>query len=127
MPVPPPNFCYGRIVHVRSAVPDPQGRNPKAGRPFVVLTPPKEIEAADSLLIIAISHEVGDDVDYAVELPWGRGCSTGFTEPGSFAICNWHRDHPKSDLDVKASFIKPKELYQIETKYRHWLESSGYC
>lgn len=117
-----PRIIQGRIVYVRSAIPDPQGRNAKPNRPFVVLTPADQIENSEELLLIAISHEQGRTGEYVVPLSWanpGVKTSTTFTSPG-FAICNWAIKHPKSDVDVDAGFVPPRHLVQIVEKYLAW-------
>lgn len=122
-----PSLFQGRIVYVRSPILDPQGRNAKANRPFVVLTPADSIADSDDLLLIAISHEQGRAGQHVVPLPWanpGVRCSTTFTSPG-FAICNWAIKHPKSDLDIDQGFVPPKTLLVIASKYIEWRDSSN--
>ena len=120
-----PTLIQSRIVYVRSAIPDPQGRNAKPNRPFLVLTPTEKIATSDDVLLIAISHQQGRTGKHVVPLRWanpGVKCSTRFTSPG-FAICNWAITHPKSDLDFDEGFVPPKEMRDITTKYLAWRDN----
>lgn len=82
-----PKIVQGRIVFAIDPIPDPYGKNAKPRRPFVVVSPPKEIESGGDLHLVAITHDVfGDDVE--VQLPYGRNCST-YLRDKCAAICSW--------------------------------------
>ena len=61
-------IIQGRIVYPVDPVPDPQGRNPKSGRPFVVISDLQSIRTGGVLRLVGISRDVyGKDEE--VELP----------------------------------------------------------
>ena len=106
-------LCQGRIVHALDAICDPQGRNPKENRPFVVVSTPEEIDRDDDLHLVAISSRPPTSDD-DVPLPWAAGgrCMTGLSMP-SVAVCSWTERVPQDRVTVGRGFVRPSELEQI--------------
>lgn len=107
-----PNLFQGRIVYVAEAVPDPQGQNPKANRPFVVISPPAEIAAGGNVELVAISHSVQNmDAATDVLLDHGPNCMT-FDTP-SVAVCKWRVEMDDSRFSISTRLVKPLKLRAI--------------
>src|SRR5207244_4208879 len=84
-----PSLIQGRIVYPIVPIHDPQGRNPKPGRPFVVISRNEEIAQEDRVLAVGITGELDQSpADHCVELPHGPRCKTGLSKP-SAALCTW--------------------------------------
>jgi mRNA-degrading endonuclease toxin of MazEF toxin-antitoxin module len=111
-----PRIIPGRIVYSREAVPDPQGKNPKQRRKFIVVATPHEIEANDSLHVVGITSTV-KGLPEEVKLAWGPNCSTGCTKR-SVALCSWVVLLSKDQLEVTMHFVKPPQLVEIFKKAR---------
>lgn len=82
-----PSLVHGRVVYPRVPIPDPQGRNPKPGRPFVVISSTEDLAAGLPIQAVGITSNLTQSPpeDY-VALPWGRNARTGLTEE-SAALC----------------------------------------
>jgi hypothetical protein len=67
-----PALVRGRIIYAKIAIPDPQGQNPKPGRPFVVISRPEDINSGASIQAVGITTELqGSPADHYVALPYG--------------------------------------------------------
>ncbi|MBY0522564.1 MAG: hypothetical protein K2R98_04175 [Gemmataceae bacterium] len=67
-----PSLVQGRVVYPTVKVPDPQGNNPKEGRPFVVITGNEDIAKADRVVAIGITGELDESPsDHYVVLKHG--------------------------------------------------------
>lgn len=111
-----PSIIQGRIVYPIDPIPDPQGKNPKPNRPFVVISTPDEIKSGASLTVIGISSTVRNDSD-EVELPYGPICRTGLHRR-SVAICSWKKSVEQSRVEVGRGFVRPVQLKEILLKAR---------
>jgi hypothetical protein len=117
-----PNLVQGRIVYPVDPVPDPQGKNPKANRPFVVISTRREIENGAELRLVGISRDVyGKDDE--VELPWGPMCHTQLRQK-SAAICSWIVSVRQDRIEASKGIVPPVQLRAILEKTRS-ASSSG--
>lgn len=107
-------IIQGRIVYALDAIPDPQGRNPKENRPFVVISTLNEIAADGPIDGVGISRNVHGNEE-EVELEWGPNARTGLADR-SAAICSWRRSLDRDRLNVGSGYVKPKYLAQILRK-----------
>ena len=111
-----PKVIQGRIVYALDPILDPQGNNPKANRPFVVISTLEEIESGADLRLVGISHNVyGEDVE--VELPCGDNCWTHIRHK-SAAICSWVVRVPQNRVNVGKGIVPPFHLRTIIQKAR---------
>lgn len=108
----------GQIVLV--TVTDPRGANPKP-RPAVILTGTDELQAADEIVVAAIStvFEPPLPKDW-IEIPWsGDGRSkTGLTRP-SVVKCHWLKRIRRSDILHIVGYLPAEYLVKVmrvETK-----------
>jgi len=77
-----PSLIQGRIVFPLTPVPDPQGRNAKPNRPFVVVSPDSVIRTSGPVELIGITSEnYPDQANDQVELPAGPKTRTKLREP----------------------------------------------
>ena len=111
-----PNIVQGRIVYPTDPVPDPQGKNPKPDRPFVVVSTPQEIRTGADLRLVGISRDVFGYED-EVELPWGPNCHT-YLRQRSAAICSWIVSVPQNRVEVSRGIVPPLQLREILHKIR---------
>lgn len=103
----------GRIVYLSEAMPDPQGRNPKPNRPFLIITPTALIDPAGFVEIVAISTTFDYPLpDFQIELPYGRGCLTKLSSP-SVAVCNWRACISFSLVGSTGGYVKPAVIKQV--------------
>lgn len=117
-----PAIVQGRIVFPLDPIPDPQGRNPKARRPFVVISPPQDILSGAPLAIIGISSTFHGGED-EVELPYGPNCQTGLRQ-ASAAICSWMVSVGQDRVEVGKGYVKPVLLQRIMLKAREYPHGS---
>jgi len=111
-----PSIIRGRIVYPKIAIPDPQGQNPKAGRPFVVISRDEDIKNLDHVQAIGITGELNQSpADRYVELPWGPTAKTGLKQK-SAALCSWQIEIPKAQLDVGKGFVRADLVDEIYAK-----------
>ncbi len=111
-----PSLIRGRIVFPTVPIPDPQGQNPKPGRPFVVLTANEDIKSSDRIQAIGITSQLRESPqEHYVVLPWGKGCRTGLTQE-SAALCTWLIDIAKQDMQIGRGYVDPNLLEEIATK-----------
>jgi hypothetical protein len=110
------SIVRGRIVFPKVAIPDPQGQNPKPGRPFVVISQRAEIENGDRIRAVGITGEVRQSPpEFYVELPWGPNAKTGLRQK-SAALCNWLIAISQDNVDVGKGIIRPDLVDEIYTK-----------
>ncbi len=109
-----PSITQGRIVYALDPIPDPQGRNPKRNRPFVVISTFAEIENGERLTVVGISRSVRGGPD-EVELPYGPSCHTRLRER-SAAQCSWTTEIQQDRVEVQNGFVPPTYLRQILEK-----------
>ena len=111
-----PALIQGRIVYVREAVPDPQGRNAKPNRPFVVISKNEVINRGGPVELIAISHSIETTAaELAVALDWGPNSKTRLPDR-QVAVCNWKISRAASAFDVRDGYVKPDHLNEILMK-----------
>ncbi len=106
-----PPITQGRIVYPVDPIPDPQGRNPKSGRPFVVVSDPQSISTGGAVRLVGISRDVYGKAE-EVELPWGPSCLTHLRQK-SAAICSWVVEVPQDKVAVSKGIVPPVPLKQI--------------
>ena len=85
-------IVQGRIVYALDSIPDPQGRNAKPNRPFVVVSITTDIQVSQSLTLLAISTGVYGKPE-EVEIPNGPNCVTRLRQQ-SAVMCNWEARVP---------------------------------
>jgi hypothetical protein len=67
----------GRVIYPKIPVPDPQGQNPKEGRPFVVVTINDAIKNGAPIYAVGITTTFdGSQSDLYVPLPYGPTART---------------------------------------------------
>jgi mRNA-degrading endonuclease toxin of MazEF toxin-antitoxin module len=111
-----PTIFRGRIVFPKVAVLDPQGMNPKPGRPFVVISQNEEIKNGERVRAVGITGELKQSPDdHYVELPWGPTAKTGLKQK-SAALCIWVIAVSQSDVDVGKGFVRADLVDEIYTK-----------
>ena len=111
-----PKLVRGRIVYPKVAVPDPQGQNAKAGRPFVVISREEEIEKGATIQAVGITGELMQSpADHYVVLPYGPNAKTGLTQK-SAALSTWLIDISADKLDVGKGYVRADLLEEIVRK-----------
>jgi mRNA-degrading endonuclease toxin of MazEF toxin-antitoxin module len=111
-----PSLVRGRIVYPKVAIPDPQGRNPKEGRPFVVISRDEEIQKGDTIQAVGITGELHESpTDHYVELPSGPNAKSGLKQK-SAALCTWLIDIAQDHVEVSKGHIRADLLEQIVVK-----------
>jgi hypothetical protein len=109
-----PLLIQGRIVYSRKPIPDPQGRNPKPNRPFVVITGNSDIPGATRVEAVAITDELHlSPSEHYFRLPTAPGANKHGCTPGSAALCSWVVSLEVSELDVRDGYLPGKYLFQI--------------
>jgi hypothetical protein len=111
-----PAIVYGRIVYPLVPLPDPQGRNPKEGRPFVVISTPQQIQEGCDIELVGITSELSSSPaeDYA-PIPWGHCATTRLTKK-SAALCTWRVTLSQSDVEAGRGIVPPRYVEEIRTK-----------
>jgi hypothetical protein len=95
-----PSLVRGRIIYPRVAIPDPQGQNPKEGRPFVVISRDEEIKQGGSIQAVGVTGELHQSpADHYVLLPFGPNAKTGLRQK-SAALCTWLIDIAQDRVEV---------------------------
>lgn len=114
-----PRLLQGRIVYCRKSIPDPQGRNAKENRPFVVITSDDRIKAGASfLLLVAITSQIDPNRnDVQVPLPYGPNARTGLRVE-SVAQCQWVVQIAVEDVEVGVGIVPPSCLVEIIKKVK---------
>lgn len=118
-----PSLVRGRVVYPLVPIPDPQGRNPKAGRPFVVISSNEDLTAGQAIQAVGITTNLTQSPpeDY-VALPWGRNARTGLTEE-SAALCTWVIEVAQDAVNIGKGFVDPRLVLRIVERIRAILES----
>ena len=113
-----PSLVQGRIVYSKVPIPDPQGRNPKPGRPFVIITRSGEIAASDTVQAVGITDELGESPkDHYILLPWGENARTGL-KTKSAALCTWLVSISRDKLEVGRGHINAELVLAIVEKVK---------
>jgi mRNA-degrading endonuclease toxin of MazEF toxin-antitoxin module len=103
----------GRVIYSKIAVPDPQGENPKEGRPFVVVTTNGDIKKGGPIYAVGITTTFDHSrTDIYVPLPHGPSARTGLKRE-SAALCTWVIDIPPDQIDIGPGYIHPSLVAQI--------------
>lgn len=111
-----PSLVRGRIVYPKVAIPDPQGQNPKEGRPFVVISRDVEIERGDSIQAIGITGELHQSpADHYALLPYGPTAKTGLKQKCA-ALCTWLIDIALDKLEIGKGYIRADLVEEIVKK-----------
>lgn len=112
-------LIQGRIAYAKKPTPDPQGNNPKKGRPFVIITHNDDIKDADIVQGVAITTELTlSPPDHYYRLPSGGRHKHGCIE-GSSALCTWIENLDRQDLDwEKGKFLEPVAVRAIIIKVK---------
>jgi mRNA-degrading endonuclease toxin of MazEF toxin-antitoxin module len=112
-----PALMQGRVIYPKIAIPDPQGQNPKEGRPFVVVTTNDGIKKGGPIFAVGITtafDESHSDLLY-VPLPYGPSARTGLKRD-SAAVCAWVIDIPQDRIDIGPGYVHPSLVAQIAEK-----------
>jgi mRNA-degrading endonuclease toxin of MazEF toxin-antitoxin module len=111
-----PLLVRGRFVYPKVPIPDPQGQNPKEGRPFVVISRDEEIERGDPIQAVGITGELHQSpADHYVLLPYGPTAKTGLKQK-SAALCTWLIDIAPEKLDVGKGYLRADLVDEILKK-----------
>ncbi len=112
-----PLLIQGRIVYPKVAILDPQGRNPKPDRPFVVITRTDEIRDDGTVQAVGITTTLDQSpADHLVMLPYGPTARTGL-KVKSAALCTWVIDIACDQLDFDQKHVSPVLVAEIIKKY----------
>jgi mRNA-degrading endonuclease toxin of MazEF toxin-antitoxin module len=102
-----PSLVRGRIVYPVIAIPDPQGANPKEGRPFVVISRDEDIKKGDSIQAVGITTQLDQcPPGHHVILPYGPTAKSGLKQK-CVALCTWLIDISPQNVDISAGYIHP--------------------
>ena len=113
-----PSLLQGRIVYCRKPVPDPQGRNPKPNRPFVVLTHNDDIKGQSRVQGAGITDELHlSPKDHYYPLSTGPG-SVHKCTPGSAVLCTFLVSLDVADLDIGEGYLKAKQVFDVIEKVK---------
>ncbi len=116
-----PSFVRGRIVFSKRALPDPQGENPKQGRPFVLLSSESGLIKSVYVFIVAISDMDKAPDETSVPLAFGPQSLSRLEKP-SAAICNWMFRIKTDDLEsATVRTVEPDEhdrIWELAKKLR---------
>ena len=111
-----PILVRGRIVYPKVAILDPQGQNPKEGRPFVVISRDEEIKKGDPIQAVGLTGELNQSpADHFVLLPYGPTAKSGLKQQ-SAALCTWLIYISPEKLDVGKGYIHPDLVDEIVQK-----------
>ena len=111
-----PSLMQGRVIYPKIAVPDPQGQNPKEGRPFVVVTINEEIKKGGPVFAVGITSTFDESqTDLYVQLPYGPSAKSGL-KIKSAAHCMWVIDISRDQFDLGQGFIRPRLVDEIADK-----------
>jgi mRNA-degrading endonuclease toxin of MazEF toxin-antitoxin module len=109
-------LVQGRVIYPRIPVPDPQGQNPKEGRPFVVVTINEDIKKGGPIYAVGITTTFdASQSDLLVPLPYGPTARTGLKRE-SAALCTWVVEIPPDHVDVGPGYIHPSLVAKISEK-----------
>jgi mRNA-degrading endonuclease toxin of MazEF toxin-antitoxin module len=111
-----PIIVRGRIIYPKTAIPDPQGQNPKDGRPFVVISRDEEIEKGDRIRAVGITGELRQaPAEHYVPLPWGPTAKSGLRQKSS-ALCSWFIEISQDRVDVGNGYLRGSVVDEIVVK-----------
>ena len=111
-----PSLVRGRIVYPKIAIPDPQGKNPKEGRPFVVISRDEEIKKGEHIQAVGITGELNQSPDgHYVHLQYGPSAKSGLTQK-SAALCTWLIDISPDKVEVGKGYVRADVVEEIVTK-----------
>ncbi len=111
-----PSLVRGRVVYPKIVIPDPQGQNPKTGRPFVVISRNEDIAKGHRIQAVGITTELqGSPADHYVRLPHGPNAKTGLRRE-SAALCTWLIEIAPDSLQVERGYIHPDLVGEIVVK-----------
>lgn len=111
-----PSLIQGRVIYPKVAIPDPQGRNAKEGRPFVVVTTNDDIKKGALIFAVGITAYFDPaEQDRYVPLPYGPTARTGLKKE-SAALCTWVIAIPSDQIDIGPGYIHPSLVDQIIEK-----------
>jgi len=103
----------GRVIYPKIAVPDPQGQNPKEGRPFVVVTTNDNLKKGGPLCAVGITSFIDPScADDYVSLPYGPTARSGLRKE-SAALCTWVIEIMADQVEVGPGYIHPGLVLQI--------------
>lgn len=109
-------FLRGQIVYALDAIPDQNGKNPKALRPFIVISDNKYIAISSDLEGIAISGNFWEADASHIELPYSTTipCHTGLRKR-SVAVCTWkvYLQQDRIERCRNHGYVKPDVLERI--------------
>lgn len=111
-----PSLMQGRLIYPKIAIPDPQGQNPKEGRPFVVVTINEDLKKGGPVYAVGITSTFDESqTDLYVPLPYGPTARSGL-KIKSAAYCLWVIDIPPDQVEVGQGFIHPRLVDEIADK-----------
>ena len=111
-----PSLIQGRVIYPKVAIPDPQGHNPKEGRPFIVMTTNDDIKKGAPIYAVGISTTFdASNKDIIVVLPYGPTARSGLKRE-SAAVCNWIIQIAPDNIDVGPGYIHPRLVIEIAEK-----------
>jgi mRNA-degrading endonuclease toxin of MazEF toxin-antitoxin module len=111
-----PSIVRGRIVFPKTAIPDPQGRNPKAGRPFVVISRDDEIQKGERIRAVGITGELNQSpADHYVHLPHGPTAKTHLRQE-SAALCTWLIAISQDQVEIGKGYVRADLVEEIVMK-----------
>jgi hypothetical protein len=111
-------LIQGRIAYARISIADPQGKNPKTNRPFVIITHFDDIKGAETVQGVAITSELAGSPDaHYYKLPTGPGRRKHGCSDDSAALCTWIENLNPDDLDM-GGFLEPRFVHAIVIKVR---------
>src|SRR5207244_11448350 len=93
---------------------DPQGRNPKVNRPFVVVTSDADLAAGcPRIQLIGITTALHESpADHYVVLPFGPHAKTRLKVP-SGALCTWLIEVDRESVRISDGYVGPAHVQQI--------------
>src|SRR5436190_15945632 len=111
-----PKLIPGRIVYPSVPVPDPRGKNPKEGRPVVVISTESEIAAGGRVTVVGVTSTFDKPLGPEfVKLQWGHQSPSKLRNE-SVAHCGWVYTVPVRFLDNRGGIIQSKELAEIRKR-----------
>lgn len=111
-----PSLTQGRVIYPKIPIPDPQGQNPKAGRPFVVVSTNEDIKQAHNLHAVGITTTFDESETHLyVPLPHGPTARSGLKRE-SAAVCSWVIEISPDQVEIGSGYIHPSLIDQIAEK-----------
>ena len=113
-----PSLIRGRVIFPKVAIPDPQGQNPKADRPLIVISRDDETKQGGAIQAIGITSDFqASPADHYVSLPFGPTAKTGLRKQ-SAALCTWLIDIAQDNVEIGKGYVHPVVLIQPEMENR---------